>query len=57
VKNRLKDLLLTRFDFYSREHTALPPHAVVGPDEQPEDPKLARKDGASPRVGTAVEEF
>ncbi|MFO0751089.1 MAG: hypothetical protein U1F43_36255 [Myxococcota bacterium] len=57
VKNRLKDLLQTRFDFYVRDHVKPPPHAIVPPDEVPEDVKYAKRDGASPRVGTAVEEF
>lgn len=57
LKNRLKDLLMTRFDMFVRDHEPPPPHAVVPPDEVPEAIKYARKDGASPRVGTAVEEL
>ncbi|MCC6621094.1 MAG: hypothetical protein IT385_07550 [Deltaproteobacteria bacterium] len=57
IKNRLKDLLMTRFDYFVRDHEPPPPHAIVPPDEVPEEVKYARKDGASPRVGTAVEEF
>lgn len=57
VKNRLKDLLMTRFDFFTRDHVTPPPHAVVPPNEVPEEVKYAKRDGTTPRVGTAVEEF
>jgi hypothetical protein len=56
-KTKLKDLLATRFDFYQRDHVPAPPHATVPPDEVPDEKPRARKDGATPRVGTAVEEF
>lgn len=57
-KNRLREQVLhTRFDMYTRPHTALPPHAVVPTGQEAEKPELARKDTASPRVGTATEEF
>lgn len=56
VKNKLKDVLVTRFDYFVRPHEGLPPHAVVPPDEAPIDKKL-KKDGPAARVGTAVEEF
>jgi len=56
IKNKLKDVMVTRFDFYSRPHEALPPHAVVPADEAPTD-KKKRKEGPAARVGTAVEEF
>jgi len=56
LKNKLKDVMSTRLDFYTRAHASLPPHAEVGPDEQPIDKKL-RKGGPAQRVGTAVEEF
>jgi len=57
LKNRLKDLLVTRFDFYVRDHVGLPPHAVVPEDEVPEDVKYATRGGAPKRVGTEVEEY
>jgi len=56
-KNRLARLLTTRLDIRTRPHEALTPHREVGADELPEDVKFARKDRASPRVGTTVEEF
>lgn len=56
VKNKLKDVMMTRFDYFTRPHEGLPPHAVVPPDEAPIDKKL-KKDGPAARVGTAVEEF
>jgi len=56
VKNKLKDIMMTRFDFYARPHEGLPPHAVVPADEQPID-KKRRKESPATRVGTAVEEF
>lgn len=56
-KMKLKDVLATRFDFYTRDHVPPPPHATVPADEVPEEKKYARKNAASPRVGTAVEEF
>jgi len=56
-KNRLSRLLVTRFDIFTRPHEAVPPHAEVGADEEPEEKKFAKKDRTSPRVGTAVEEF
>ena len=56
LKNKFKDLMMTRCDFFSRPHTGLPPHAVVPPDEAPSD-KKKKKDGPAARVGTAVEEF
>lgn len=57
VKNRLKDLLMTRFDFFVRDAVKPPPHAVVPPDEVPEDVKYAKRGEGATRVGTAVEEF
>ena len=56
-KNRLREVLYTRFDIYTRPHTALPPHLIVANGDAHEKPEMARKDSASPRVGTAVEEF
>lgn len=56
-KNRLREVLHTRFDIYTRPHTALPPHAVVPTGDEAAKPELAHRDSGSPRVGTAVEEF
>jgi hypothetical protein len=56
-KTKLNQVMSTRFDYFVREHVALPPHLTVPPDELPEEKKYARRDSASPRVGTAVEEF
>lgn len=56
VKNKLKDLLTARLDYFTRPHEALPPHLVVPANEQPTD-KKRRKEGPAARVGTAVEEF
>ena len=56
-KNRLREVLHSRYDIYARPYTGLPPHAVVPSGEEAEKPELAHKDAGSPRVGTAVEEF
>jgi len=56
-KSKLNSVMTTRFDYFVRDHAALPPHLLVPADEVPEDKKYARRDSASPRVGTAVEEF
>lgn len=56
-KTKLNQVMATRFDYFVREHEALPPHLTVPADELPEEKKYARRDSASPRVGTAVEEF
>lgn len=56
-KTKLNQVMATRFDYFVREHEALPPHLTVPADELPEEKKYARRDAASPRVGTAVEEF
>lgn len=56
-KTKLNGLMVTRFDYFVRDHVASPPHLIVPPDELPEDKKYARRDLGSPRVGTAVEEF
>lgn len=57
MKNKLKEILATRFDYYVRDHAALPPHAEVPPGEEPEDRKRRGRGGVAARVGTAVEEF
>ena len=56
-KNRLREVLNTRFDLFTRPHTDLPPHRVVPPGEEAEAAKRVQKDRTTPRVGTAVEEF
>lgn len=56
-KTKLNQVMTTRFDYFVRDHEALPAHLTVPPDEVPEAKKYARRDPSSPRVGTAVEEF
>jgi hypothetical protein len=56
-KNRLREVLNTRIEIATRPHQALPPHRVVPPGEEAVAAKKLRKDRASMRVGTAVEEF
>jgi hypothetical protein len=56
-KNRLREVLNTRIDVLTRPHEALPPHRVVLPGEEAVATKRLKKDRASMRVGTAVEEF
>ncbi len=56
-KNRLREVLNTRFDVLTRPHTGLPAHRVVPPGEEAEAAKRVQKDRTTPRVGTAVEEF
>lgn len=56
-RNGLTRLLATRLEVLTRPHAGLAAHAEVAADEVPEDVKFARKDRATPRVGTAVEEY
>jgi hypothetical protein len=56
-KLKLREVMSTRFDMFTRKHEALPPHGEVGEDEAPVDKKRKRQEGAAQRVGTAVEEF
>ncbi len=56
IKIKLREVMVTRFDMFVRPHEALPPHAIVPPEEAPID-KKKKKEGPAHRVGTAVEEF
>lgn len=56
VKNKIREILYSRFDYSHRPFTSLPPPAVVPEDEKP----IAQRkpEGLSNhRVGTVVEEF
>ena len=56
-KNRLAKVLGARIDIYTRDHVGLRVKAEVPRDEQPDETRFARRDRATTRVGTAVEEM
>lgn len=56
-RKAMLDLLHLRVRFVTRDAEPLPPHATVGDDEQPEDPKKRGDARAGGAVGTRVEEF